>query len=170
MVAQQLTQWCLGFGVIFLAFIAGCEGNASSPRTEKVVIEGKSWELEIASDQAAIETGLSNRATIPDGTGMLFILPAPRIVGFWMKGCLTDIDIIFLDPNGRITATYRMKTEAPKIEAETDKQYEARLTSYSSRFPAQFAIELPPGSLDQLNVRFDDKIELDLERLKALAR
>lgn len=126
--------------------------------------------LEVAADQASIERGLMHRQTIPPGTGMLFIFPDVRGRSFWMKNCLTDIDLITLDGSGRVTTTHRMKAEPPKREDETDDAYGTRLKKYSSVFPAQFAIELPPGTLDQLNVRVEDKIELDLERLKALTR
>lgn len=145
-------------------------GAMSGPaETEKVTIDGVVFSLEVAADRPAIERGLMFRKTIPDGTGMLFIFPDAQVRSFWMKNCLTDIDIIFLDPQGHVTATHRMKAEPPKRDDETDAQYEARIPGYSSQWPAQFAIELPPGTLDQLNVRFEDKIDLDLDRLKALA-
>jgi len=145
-------------------------GGGSASGTVTVTIKGRAFDLEVASDAASIERGLMHRETIPDGTGMIFIFPDAQMRNFWMKNCLTDIDIMFLDASGRVTATHRMKAEAPRREDESEPDYERRLASYPSRWPAQFAIELPPGSLDQLNVRFEDKIELDLDRLKALAR
>ena len=36
--------------------------------------------------------------------------------------------------------------------------------------PAQFAIELAAGSIQELNLEVENKIALDLRRLKALAR
>lgn len=165
----------LGSLTAVLLHVAGCrngDGGAggTSPATETVTIDGRTFELEIAADAAAIQRGLMHRETIPDGTGMLFIFPDAQPRGFWMKNCLTDIDIIFLDPGGRVTATHHMKAEPLRRADETVLEYEGRLKTYPSRWPAQFAIELPPGTLDQLNVRFEDKIDLDLDRLKALAR
>lgn len=152
--------------------LSACQGGDATPGTERVVIGGQTFQLEVAADTDSITLGLMYRKTIPPGTGMIFIFPDARERNFWMKNCLTDIDLIYLDTRGFVTATQRMKAEPPKRENETETQYEdrIRLASYPSGRPAQFAIELPPGSLDQLNVRFEDKIELDLVRLKALAR
>ncbi len=101
---------------------------------------------------------------------MLFIFPKPRVQSFWMKDCLIDIDIIYLDPQGRVTATHRMKAEPPRRENETVQAYERRLPGYTSVYPALFAIELEAGTLEQLNIGVDTKIPLDLARLKRLAR
>ena len=152
------------------ATLNACRGQNSTPGTERIVIAGQTFQLEVASDIETITLGLMNRKTIPPGTGMIFIFPDAQARGFWMKNCLTDIDLIYLDTRGFVTSTHRMKVEPPKRDDETEAQYENRLISYPSGRPVQFAIELPPGSLDQLNVRFEDKIELDFKRLKALAR
>lgn len=152
------------------ASLNACQGENTSPGTERIVIAGQTFQLEVASDTDSITLGLMHRETIPPGTGMIFIFPDAQVRGFWMKNCLTDIDLIYLDSRGFVTSTHRMKAEPVKRENETEAQYEFRLKSYPSGRPAQFAIELPPGSLDQLNVRFEDKIELDFVRLKALAR
>lgn len=152
--------------------LSACQGGDATPGTERVVIGGQTFQLEVAADTESITLGLMYRKTIPPGTGMIFIFPDARERNFWMKNCLTDIDLIYLDTRGFVTAIQRMKAEPPKRDDETETQYENRIrqSSYPSGRPAQFAIELPSGSLDQLNVRFEDKIELDLERLKALAR
>jgi uncharacterized membrane protein (UPF0127 family) len=80
-----------------------------------------------------------------------------------------DIDIIFLDTRGRVTALHRMKAEPPRSPQESDEAYRSRLPMYSSGLPAQFAIELPAGSLDRLKLAVEDRIELDLDRLKGMA-
>ena len=59
--------------------------------------------------------------------------------------------------------------EPPKAASESDEAYRSRLRRYSSGLPAQFAIELPPGSLDRLGIAVEQRIELDLDRLKAVA-
>ena len=57
-------------------------------------------------------------------------------------------------------------------EEESEFAYQTRMNAYrySSRFPAQFAIELRSGWLEKLDLHVDEKIELDLPRLKARAR
>jgi hypothetical protein len=136
----------------------------------RVEIAGDTFSLEIAADEAARARGLSGRTAIAPGEGMIFVFPRAGLQSFWMHDCLVDIDIMFLDPQGRVTAAHRMKAEPPRAPGESQAAYEGRLKRYPSRLAAQFAIELSAGSLDRLGVRPDDKVSLDAARLKALAR
>jgi hypothetical protein len=147
---------------------------AGSKGTERVVIGGHDFTLELANDDASREQGLMNRASVDEHGGMLFVFPDDkvRMQSFWMKNCLVDIDIIYLDRHAAVTAMHRMKAEPPKRAEESEAAYEARIRAhtYPSGYPAQFAIELRSGWLDQLNLKVDDRIALDVERLKAAAR
>ncbi|MHC4990854.1 MAG: DUF192 domain-containing protein [Planctomycetota bacterium] len=135
-----------------------------------VVIDGKTFQLEPAVDDAARTQGLMHRESISEDGGMIFIFPDAQPRAFWMGYCLVDIDIIYLDAQGRVTAMHRMKTEPPRTDNESELQYSARMSRYPSGFPAQFAIELRAGTLDQLDISVEDKIPLDLPRLKRMAR
>lgn len=146
------------------------KGNAGNLRKETVVIKGHTFKLEVAATDKTREDGLMYRTEIAEDGGMLFAFPRPDLRAFWMGNCLVDMDIMFLDQSGRITAMHRMKKEPPRREDETDTQYRNRMPSYSSRLPAQFAIELQSGWLDKLELKVQDKIELDLPKLKKEAR
>ncbi len=150
---------------------SGCGQKVDeAPGTKTIMLAGHSFTLEIAADDASRGQGLAGRESVAEDGGMLFIFSDPAVRSFWMHGCLVDIDIIFLDPNGRITALHSMKKEPPQGPDEPELDYQSRLTSYGSVFPAQFTIELRAGWLDSLNLRVDQKIELDLPGLKAMAR
>lgn len=140
------------------------------PATEKVTIGKEVFHLEIAADAASRATGLSGRTKIkPDG-GMIFIYPDAKQRSYWMIDCLVDIDIIFLDPRGRILAMHSMKKEPPQREDETRWEYEDRLPSYSSRGRTQFALEFKAGTLKRLKLRRGQIIKLDYERLVKLTQ
>jgi len=161
--------------LLWITFIlAGCGGSGSSPGLETVVIKGETFTLELAADDAARELGLKHRASIPDAGGMLFVFPDSKVSvqSFWMHECLVDMDIIYLDRRGTVTATYRMKARPLRQNGESEAEYQQRMRGddYSSAYPAQFAIELKAGTIDRLNVRVDDRIALDVARLKAMAR
>ena len=151
----------------------GCGGPGLPSGKVRVKIAGETFALELAADPASRETGLMNRTDIPKDGGMLFVFPEReiKVQSFWMKNCPIDIDIVYLDSHGFVTATHRMKA-LPRLPDETEEDYETRagMNSYPSGFPAQFAIELKSGSLDRLKVKTEDHIDLDLDRLKALAR
>jgi uncharacterized protein len=153
---------------------------------EKVTIAGKTFKLELAATDESRHHGLSGRTDIPEDGGMLFVFPARSVQthGFVMRDCPVPIDIIYLDVAGRVVNTHKMVPEPPRSEAEKvestptgypawfkqNAQYEARLKQYSSRYPSQFVIELKGDTLDTLKVKNGDKIALDLDRLKKLAK
>lgn len=146
--------------------------------TEKVVINGRTFHLEIAADDVTRFRGLSGRTEIASDGGMLFIFPRPSRLEFVMRDCPVPIDIIFLDGSGRVVATHAMLPEPPRGDGErlndprtgTNEAYERRLKKYPSRFDAQFVIELKGGTLETLKLKSADKIDLDLARLKKMAK
>ena len=160
------------FGLMLLAAAsaAGCQRGQSIPGTEQVIIAGDVFHLEVASDDATRAQGLMGRTEIASDGGMLFIFPTSQVRSFWMGYCLVDIDVMYLDSYGRVTAIHTMKTEASRKEDESEFDYRQRLADYPSVYATQFAIELRAGSIERLGVDVDDKIELDLARLKAMAQ
>lgn len=151
------------------AALVGCDEQTSAD-VATVRVGGRWFHLEIAADQKTQFKGLGGRDYIaPDG-GMIFVFRDQRVRQFVMRDCPIDIDIVFLDGGGRITAWHAMTVEHPQREGETDAAYEARLKRYSSGFPSQFALEFAGGTLADLHLSRGDKVELDLEHLKTLAK
>ncbi len=142
----------------------------SRPVREQVVIAGETFRLELAVTEKSRARGLGGRMTIDADGGMLFVFRHARQRTFWMQDCLVDIDVMFLDDRGRITAVHRMKKQPPRADDESAAAYEYRLKRYPSRRPSRFAIELQPGSIDRLRIKPGQTIKLDLPRLKKKAR
>jgi len=137
---------------------------------ETVKIKGQTFKLDLAADNPTRMLGLGGRTEIPEDGGMLFVFPESRGLRFVMRDCPIAIDVAFLDPQGVVTAVHHMPPEEPQGPDETDLLYENRLAKYSSRFAAQFAIELKGGKMEELGIKAGDKIDLDVARLKRLAR
>ena len=146
----------------------GCGTPNALPTHEKVMIGGELWTLELAMDDEAIRRGLMDRTALPEDGGMLFIFPDTDYRSFWMANCLIDIDILFLDDRGTISAAHEMKVEPPRTAQESQFAYEGRLRNYESVYPARFAIELPAGSIERLSVKPNQQLKLDIQRLKSL--
>ena len=94
---------------------------------------------------------------------MLFVFAQARELQFVMRRCHVPIDVIFLDPAGRIVKTHAMKTQ-PLDTPEDD------LWRYPSQWQAQFAIELSGGSAAQLKLEYLDVVDLPLDDLKRWVR
>jgi hypothetical protein len=159
----------LTHATLLLIMVVGACADEGTGR-EQVVIDGHTFELDYAVDPESRRIGLSGQTQLPENGGMLFVFPDPEMQLFWMYDCLMDIDIIYLDARGTVTAIHSMPAEPPRQAEESDWDYASRLPRYSSMYPAQFVIELPPGWLDRLDIAVDQRIDLDLPRLKAMAR
>ena len=97
-------------------------------------------ELETADTAAAISRGLMFRTadTLPGNRGMIFIFEEPSLHSFWMKNCLMDIDVAFVNEDMNIVRIHEMKQE----DASTS---EYDLKRYSSGGKVLFAVEMRGG-------------------------
>ncbi|HYE62672.1 MAG TPA: DUF192 domain-containing protein [Phycisphaerales bacterium] len=169
--------------------LAGCDDHAKAnatggdkktevPKTQEVTIKGKTFKLDLVADDASRFKGLSGRTEIPPDGGMLFVFPRPITTSFVMRDCLVPIDIIYLDARGSVVNTYKMTVEDARGEGEKEndpktgvnEKYEARLKKYPSEFDTQFVIELKGNTLDELKLEKGDKIKLEIDKLKKLAK
>ena len=136
----------------------------------RIPVAGEVFLMEIADDPLSRARGLAGRRTIPRNEGMLFAYPKKDVLGFWMKGCLTDIDIAYVSSDGRILSMYRMKTPPPRLQDERIATYEARLTRYPSRHLVQFAVEFAPGTIERLGIKVGTRLQLPAGKLIDAAR
>jgi len=67
--------------------------------TALITINENQWSVEVANTIAELSNGLSGRASLPAGTGMLFILPTKQAVTVQTNEMLFPIDIIFINNN-----------------------------------------------------------------------
>lgn len=144
--------------------LSGCEEQyRTNQKTTRVRVGGKTFTLELSTDQDSRVKGLSGRTSIPDDGGMLFVFPDSQVASheFVMRDCPIPIDIIFLDRSKRVTATHAMKVEEPRREGEDMVAYEGRLKRYPSRFDSQYAIELQGGMLEKVPVKPGELINID---------
>ncbi len=156
--------------VLILMLTGGCSRAGDSGgqlQTESVQIKGTTFDLELALTPAERAEGLMGRKEIAVNGGMLFVFPDrppyPRELGFWMKNCLVPIDLLFLDPNGKIIAIHEMDPPSPGTP-------DHELPVYRSSIPAQYAIELRGGRAAELGLTIGDVIELRFEELLKMAK
>ena len=136
----------------------------------RIPVAGEVFLMEIADDPPSRARGLGGRRTIPKNEGMLFAYPRKDVLGFWMKGCLTDIDIAYVSDDGRILSMYQMKRPPERLPDERIATYEARLTRYPSRHLVQFALEFAPGTIERLGLKVGTRLQLPARKLIDAAR
>ena len=142
------------------------------PKVEKleVKIAEETFKLELALTPAQREKGLSGRKEIDADGGMLFAYREIDFRRFWMADCLVELDLMFVDARGRITAIHHsMKVEPPRAEDEPLEEYWARLPRYPSREMVPFALEFKAGTIRRLRLRMGDEVEFDRAALRARA-
>jgi len=114
-----------------------------------LTIGGRRLLVEIAATPDARACGLSNRQSLPQNQGMLFIYPAPQPLVFWMKDTLIPLSIAFIDKTGRIVSIQKM----------TPLQTETR---YRSPRPAPFALEVNQGWFEKQKIQVGSKVDLEI--------
>ncbi|MEO0588205.1 MAG: DUF192 domain-containing protein [Planctomycetota bacterium] len=130
------------------------------PATVPITLKGQTFDLELALTRDQQYQGLSDRDFIaPDG-GMIFVFGSAARRYFVMRRCLVPIDIAFISPTGTVTAVHAMQIE-PYDRAEV------LLKRYSSRYPAQFVIELAGGTIETIGLEAGERVELPFDTLKA---
>jgi uncharacterized protein len=75
--------------------------------------------LEFANTSKEQQIGLMNRQELCSKCGMLFIFPDNQPRSFWMKNTLIPLDIVFIEPDGKITNIERGQPlkESPTINS-----------------------------------------------------
>lgn len=56
----------------------------------------------IAADDRSRTRGLMYVRELPADRGMLFLFPVPQPASFWMKDTYVPLDLVFIDPTGRV--------------------------------------------------------------------
>lgn len=110
-------------------------------------------ELEVARTTIERQEGLSNRDSLPENRGMLFIFDKPDYYSFWMKNMKFPIDIIFINGERVVTIHKNVKPQAAVSNS---------LPLYGSKEPADKVLEINAFKSDDLDIKEGDTISLSL--------
>jgi len=101
--------------------------------------------VEIADDDAERERGLMYRPPLEDDRGMLFQFPAATEQSFWMKNTPSSLDIIYIDPRGRIVSIASHATPYSQMPLP-------------SNGAANGVLELRAGRVEEIGARPGDQV------------
>ncbi|MFN3559276.1 MAG: DUF192 domain-containing protein [Brevundimonas sp.] len=137
-------------GVMLLAGCAmgtpkGANGEAMEPLTITTASGAHKFMVEIADDEPERQRGLMERPPLADDRGMLFEFPDVAERGFWMRNTPSSLDILYIDPHGRIVSI--VKNAAPNND-----------TVLPSNGPAMGVLELRGGRSDEIGAKPGDRV------------
>ena len=99
-----------------------------------------SFRLELAETAAETAQGMMYRRSVPEGTGMLFIMAEERPQSFWMRNTYVPLDIIYLNADGTVVS----------IQANAQPMNDMPLPSEA---PAKYVLEIAGGGSGQYGIK-----------------
>ena len=128
------------------------EANPPLP-TGTLIIGGRvAVRVELARSVQEKMRGLSGRADLKSGHGMLFMYERPQPIGIWMKDMRFPLDILWMQ-EGRIVHIER--NAPPLTPAAPERVYTAT---------GDLVLEVPAGFVGQHKVRLGDPVRFEAPR------
>ena len=108
-----------------------------------------SFTVELANDPEEVQMGLMNREELAADAGMLFDFGQPREANMWMKNTLISLDMLFIDPDGKVLAIAR--EAVPRS-----------LRRINPGVPVKAVLELAGGRAAELGIEPGDTVHHDI--------
>ena len=121
------------------------ETFGASELTVQTASGPQKFSIELALTDAQMEQGLMYRRSMPANAGMLFDFKTPTNVTMWMKNTVIPLDMLFLDPKGKVIDIHERA-----VPFSTD--------IIASKMPARYVIELNGGTVARLGIKTGDQV------------
>ena len=116
----------------------------------QIKIGSQEIKAEVVDNEAARIKGLSERDSIDNNGGMLFVFEKPDIYPFWMKDMKFATDIIWIKDKKIVEIV--KDAQPPTAEGKT--------ISYTPRAQADLVLETVAGFCDENGVKIGDDINI----------
>ena len=114
---------------------------------KSIKINGAEISVEIAATPEKRDKGLSERKSLPENQGMLFLFEEPDYYSFWMKDTLIPLDFIWIRDGKVVGITQNIKPEdyqPPQVLAPKEK--------------VNAVLEVNAGFVEKFNIKVGNKI------------
>ncbi len=144
----EITDTANQIGILKNKGVDSSDNTLSEPilgTTGEITIKGTTWSVEIANNDASRAQGLSNRKTLFNKKGMLFVFDKLAQQSFWMKDMLIPIDMIFFDDNWKI------------VLIESDLDSNSFPNTYGGAVKSQYVLETNANEANIYNLQVGDQ-------------
>ena len=121
-------------------------GRALEPLSVVTSTGEHQFMVEIADDEPKRQRGLMYREPLANDRGMLFQFPSATEQAFWMKNTPSPLDIIYINPQGRIVSIARHATPYST----------SPIPSYGA---ANGVLEVRAGRADEIGAKPGDEVK-----------
>ena len=137
---------------IALLFTACSKKDDNLSELVFVTSEGPvTYQIETATTREEMSTGLMNRKTVAENSGMLFVLQGQNEIAMWMEDTYIPLDMIFVNQDNKIIWIYKnaepLSTQL--IRPQTDE-------------PLSAVIEVNAGDVDKNGIKIGDTVQHEL--------
>jgi len=122
-----------------------------------VTINNKNISLDIADTPASRQKGLMFVESMPENSGMLFVLEKPEFANFWMKNMKIPLDMLFI--SGEKIVTIYNKVPVCKI---------APCQIYPSNQKVDFVLEVNSGYCEKHRINIGQTVKFSPELAKRI--
>lgn len=139
---SKIKVFCL---LAFILLLSACGQKSLIFEKQTYNLAGEDFVLDLAKTPEQYRQGLSNRTSLEQNQGMLFIYSEKQNLSFWMKEMNFDIDLVWLN-DGKIMAYIENMPKPAENTALKD------LLLYTSPMPVNQVLELPAGTISRLKL------------------
>lgn len=137
----------IGFIALLLFLIFIFIKNNSLKKIAKIKINNHVFKVEIASSPRTQSKGLSNRISLKEDEGMLFVYSDKNFYAFWMKDMQFPLDFVWIDNDTVVDITKSVPFYAT-----------GEIPTYTGRQPYDKVLEINAGMTDKYGINIGDRV------------
>lgn len=100
-----------------------------------IYIDDIKYKVSLAITDEEQKKGLQGVEKLSKYEGMLFMYSKPQKVEYWMKDCLIDLDLVFIDEDGEVISVKKGEAGNEDLISENNVKYVLEVNANSSIFP-----------------------------------
>ena len=140
------------FYLVIVIFFIACflflpKKNIQTDAIQYIKIAGQTVKVDLALTPGAQEQGLSERTSLEENKGMLFVFSKPARYSFWMKDMNFPLDMIWINEN--LQVIYIAKDADPSSYPGT----------FSPSSDAKYVLEVNADFLEKNNLKEGDTVQ-----------